>query len=248
MNFSIKPQVPYRKTIAPSTFYNVKCPRCLWLDYWHGFKIPTNLSLQSTLSRFQEKTFDDVNSSQISDKLPQGRVKNYKSKILSTNLSFNGKTTQWKLYGQLDLLAFNEDGTVSIIDCKVSLKKDEQSLVESYWTQLEAYAFMLENPDNGQSLEISTIGLLQWRLNESSGISTPGFIAESKYIPLKRDRNAFHEFMERFLQVIEGDLPESSSNCETCTFLNLHLSIAGFHHPLSQRCVEPEHVWSNQRL
>lgn len=219
MNLSIKPKVPYRKTLAPSTFYNVKCPRCLWLDYWHGFKVPTNLSLQSTLSRLQEKTFDGVKSSEISNKLPLGQVQNYKSKISSTNLSFKGKTTQWKLYGQLDLLAFNDDGTVSIIDCKVSLKKDEQSLVDTYWTQLEAYAFMLENPDSGQPLEISTIGLLQWRINESSGTCTPGFRAETKYIPFERNRKAFQEFIEKFIEIIEGDIPGVSTTCDTCMFI-----------------------------
>ncbi len=227
MSLSIKPKVPYRKTLAPSTFYNVKCPRCLWLDYWHGFKVPTNLSLQSTLSRLQEKTFDGVKSSEISNKLPVGQVQNYKSKIASTNLSFRGKTTHWKLLGQLDLLAFNDDGTVSIIDCKVSLKKDEQSLVDSYWTQLEAYAFMLENPDCGQPLEISTIGLLQWRLHGSSGIYSPGFLAESKYIPFKRDRDAFQDFIQKFIGIIEGDIPEWNTSCETCLCIQKSKTLLG---------------------
>ena len=105
-SFSKKPDQAYRKTLSPSSFYNIRCPRCLWLEYWHGFKLPTNLALQLLLSRLQEAAYDGVDSSVISDKLAKGHVTKHKKRFTSQPVKVNGEETRWKIYGEIDLIPF----------------------------------------------------------------------------------------------------------------------------------------------
>jgi hypothetical protein len=221
MNYSKKPQEAHRKTLSPSSFYNIRCPRCLWLEYWHGFKLPANLALQLLLSRLQEAAYDGADSSVISDKLAKGHVTKHKKRFTSQPVKVNGEETRWKIYGEIDLLVHHNDGTYSIVDGKVSMKKDEDALIESYWTQLEAYVFAFENPFEGDPMKIKSIGLLQWRIDNSLHLEGDlrGFSVEHRFIQLPRREKEFQEFLARFIGIIEGDFPQSGIDCENCKFL-----------------------------
>ena len=218
---SLKPPTPHRTTLSPSSFYNIRCPRCLWLEYWHGIKFPANLALQLMLSRLQENSFDGVDSTSISDLLPNGQVSKYKKRFTSQPIVLNGESTRWKIYGEIDLLVTHPDGTHSIVDGKVSMKKDADSLIEAYWTQLEAYVFAFENPLEGAPFQINSIGLLQWRIDGTHTLSDSrrALTIEHRYIPIPRRPDQFMSFIEKFINIIEGDFPESGSDCENCKFL-----------------------------
>ena len=101
------------------------------------------------------------------------------------------------------------------------MKHDEAELVASYWTQLEAYVFMLENPESGDPKKISSIGLLQWRVADAIDMSHSihGFSVEERYIPVKRNPKEFQEYMERFIGYIEGQFPKAGAECRDCEFL-----------------------------
>jgi len=217
---SLKPNEPYRKSFSPSSFYNIRCPRCLWLEYWHGFKLPANLALQLQLSRLQEAAYDGVDSSVISKDLPKGHVTKHKKRFTSQPVKINGEETRWKIYGEIDLLVHHNDGTYSIVDGKVSMKKDEDALIDSYWTQLEAYVFAFENPLEGDPVQIKSIVLLQWRIDNSLHLegNLRGFSVEHRFIQLPRRELEFQKFLAKFIGVIEGDFPESGSDCENCSF------------------------------
>jgi hypothetical protein len=191
------------------------------MSYWHGFGIPANLALQQQMSRLQEGSFDGVPNSVISPDLPEGFASLYKGKFAGKVIEINGEKTRWKLYGELDLLSENKDGTFSVIDGKVSMKKDAEDLADGYWKQLEAYVFMLENPEVGESKKISTIGLLQWRIDGAVDLTEPrrGFTVEERYIPVARNPEGFREFIESFISIIEGDFPVSGNDCNDCKFL-----------------------------
>jgi hypothetical protein len=191
------------------------------MEYWHGFKLPVNLALQLQLSRLQEAAYDGVDSSLISSKLPKGKVARYKKRFTSKPLEINGEPTRWKIYGEIDLLVDHLDGTYSIVDGKVSMKKDEDALIESYWTQLEAYVYAFENPEEDTPMNIRSIGLIQWRIDNSLHLEGDlrGFSVEHRYIPIPRREKQFHEFIGKFIGIIEGDFPDSGIDCENCNFL-----------------------------
>lgn len=221
MSLSKKPATPYRSTLSPSSFYGIRCPRCLWLEYWHGIKLPANLALQLLLSRLQEAAYDGVAANVISTEIPDGKVERYKKRFTSQPVKINDEETRWKIYGEIDLLVDHHDGTFSIIDGKVSMKKDAQSLIDSYWTQLEAYVFAFENPYEGVAMPIKTIGLLQWRIDDSLHLdeNRRGFSVDHRYVSIPRQPEKFQEFLAKFIGIIEGEFPESGDDCETCKYL-----------------------------
>ena len=221
LDFRSKPPQPYKKVITPSSLYKANCPRCTWMSYWHGFGIPVNLKLQQQMSRLQEESYDGVPNRVISPDLPEGFAKLYKGAFASKAIMVNGEKTRWKLYGELDLLSENKDGTFSVIDGKVSMKKEADDLAEGYWKQLEAYVFMLENPEVGEPKQVATIGLLQWRIDGAAGSNEPrrGFTVEDRYIPVARNPEGFRQFIESFIEIIEGAFPASGNNCYDCKFL-----------------------------
>ena len=180
------------------------------------------MALQLLLSRLQESAYDGVHSSVISPEVPPGNVTKYKKRFTSKPIQIDGMLTNWKIYGEIDLLVSHEDGTSSIIDGKVSMKKDSESLIESYWTQLEAYVFAFENPFEGESVKIKSIGLLQWRIDDSLllGSNQRAFSVQHRYIPVTRRPTEFQEFLKQFIGIIEGEFPDSGAGCETCQFLS----------------------------
>ncbi len=221
MSLSKKPSAPHRSTLSPSSFYNIRCPRCLWLDYWHGIKLPANLALQLLLSRLQEAAYDGVTSKAISDQIPPGKVERYKKRFTSMPVKVNGEETRWKIYGEIDLLVDHNDGSYSIVDGKVSMKKDAEALIESYWTQLEAYVYAFENPLDGDPMPIKSIGLLQWRIDDSLHLdeNKRGFSVDHRYIPIPRQIERFQNFLAEFIGIIEGEFPNSGPECDACKYL-----------------------------
>lgn len=216
-----KPAEPYRKTISPSSLYKGKCPRCTWLSYWHNFSLPANLALQSVLSRKQEGFFDEISISHVDDSLSPGTIKLYKGKRTSVPIKVNGQESRWAFYGELDFVIEYEDGRFGVADGKVSLKADPDALAKDYFNQLHAYAFMLENPAEGESQRVDTLGLVQWKFDEALPIDAPkwGFSVLHRYIPLERDDAKFQEFIEGFINIIEGDFPDAASDCLDCKWL-----------------------------
>jgi hypothetical protein len=139
--------------------------------------------------------------------------------VKSSPLVIAGRTTTWKILGIYDLLAHYEDGSVGIIDCKVS--DSDRDNGEFYAPQLEAYAHALENPDRGKPFPVSSMGLLVWKLNgvTPTADGTYGFGVTQHYLPVERDSKKFHSLLEELVDVIEGEFPDAGPECPTCNYL-----------------------------
>ena len=220
-NFEVKPTEPHKTVITPSSLYKAFCHRCTWMSYWHNFSFPVNLALQLQMAALQEESYDGRENRLISQNLPSGKTYLHKGKFASIAIAIDGVQTRWKLYGALDLLSKNDNGTFSIIDGKVSMKKDAEGLANDYWKQLEAYAYMLEHPETGEPLPISTLGLIQWRITSTLNMDSElrGFKVEERYIPVERNPEGFIDFIADFIAIIEGEFPESSAKCTDCSLL-----------------------------
>lgn len=223
-NLSKKPAAPYKKTISPSSLYKGKCPRCTWLSYWHNFSLPANLALQSVLSRKQEDFFDEISNKHVDPTLPAGTIKLYKGKRTSVPIKVNGQDSRWAFFGELDFVIEYQDGRFGVADGKVSLKADAAALAKDYFNQLHAYAFMLENPDSGSGQKVDTLGLVQWKFDETLPLEASqwGFSVQHRYIPIERDDRKFTEFIESFVNIIEGEFPDPAPDCLDCKWLIDH--------------------------
>ena len=159
-----RPPKPARDSIAPSdlTFGLSTCKRCLWIKYWFKVSMPGAFPLVKPLSQAQEEHFRRASMQDIEPSLAPGVVKQWGQWVKSSPIMVGGKESQFKILGIYDLLAHYEDGSVGIIDCKVSDSDRDNGAF--YAPQLEAYAYALEHPEKGKPFPVSSMGLLVWRL------------------------------------------------------------------------------------
>lgn len=221
-----KPDVPARDTIAPSdlTFGLSTCKRCLWLKYWFKFEMKKEFPLVKPLADAQEEHFRRASMQSISPALKPGVVKQWGQWVKSAPITINGFETRWKILGIYDLLGHYEDGSVGIIDCKVS--DSDRDNGPFYAPQLEAYAHALEHPDKGRPFTVSSMGLLIWKL---AGVTqtapteiasnTHGFATNQHYVAVERDTAQFNSLLEELISTIEGGMPNPGPECQTCTYL-----------------------------
>ena len=216
-----RPDKPARDTIAPSdlTFGLSTCKRCLWIKYWFKVTMPGQFPLVKPLADAQEEHFRRASMQDLDPSLPAGVVKQWGQWVKSAPLTIGGRQTTWKILGIYDLLAHYEDGSVGIIDCKVSDSDRDNGAF--YAPQLEAYAHALENPDRGKPFPVSTMGLLVWKLNgvAETADCAHGFGVTQHYLPVERDSKKFQELLVELLDVIEGEFPDAGPECQTCNYL-----------------------------
>lgn len=222
-----KPSIPARENISPSdlTFGLSTCKRCLWIKYWHKVILPGAFPLVGTFSSLQENAFRGVATQEIDPSLRPGRVTKLAEWVKSKPLAINGELTRWRILGKYDLVAENNDGTVALIDCKVSDNSRDSG--EFYSPQLEAYAYAMEKPAAGKALSVATMGLLVWNPNKVIGNDnmTYGFGVTQSYVPVPRDEEKFLSVIGDFISVLEGPLPESGPTCTTCNYLVERLNL-----------------------
>jgi hypothetical protein len=227
-----KPAKPAREFIAPSdlTFGFSTCKRCIWVKYWYSFELKKDFPLVKTLSTVQEELFRRAPMQSIDPSLQPGVVKQWGQWVKSKNIVINGVETQWKLRGIYDLLGHYDDGSVAIIDCKVS--DSDRDNGDFYAPQLEAYAYTLENPLSGKSFPVSTMGLLIWKLggvaqtrpNEFSS-NEMGFGVNQVYVPVERNPDRLLILLEEFTTVIDGDCPDAGADCHACNYFATRLEL-----------------------
>jgi hypothetical protein len=210
----IKPAKPARENISPSdlTFGLSTCKRCLWIKYWFKVTMPGQFPLVGTMAALQEEHFQGADMPTIDPSLRPGKVSKWGEWVKSKPLVVNGSETRWRILGKYDLVATNDDGTIGLIDCKVSDSQRDSG--QFYSPQLEAYAYSLENP-------AAAIGLLVWKPTTAIGTSVDdyGFGVFQKYVPVERDQANFLKVIGEFIDVLEGELPAAGPECQTCNYL-----------------------------
>lgn len=222
-----KPTAPARENISPSdlTFGLSTCKRCLWIKYWHKVTMPGAFPLVGTLSSLQERSFRGISMSDIDPSLRPGKITKLAEWVKSQPLLVNGEESRWRILGKYDLVAENEDGTVGLIDCKVSDSARDSG--EFYSPQLEAYAYAMERPAAGRALSVATMGLLVWNPDRVIGTDARSYAfgVSQKYVPVPRDQQKFEAVITDLINLLEGPLPESGPACSTCNYLVERLAL-----------------------
>ena len=181
--------------------------------------MPGQFPLVGTMSNLQEEHFQGADMPTIDASLRPGTVTKWGEFVKSKPLVVNGVETRWRIFGKYDLVATNEDGTLGLIDCKVSDSQRDSG--QFYSPQLEAYAFCLENPAVGRAQTVASMGLLVWKLASAVGTSVEdyGFGVFQKYVPVERDQANFLKVIGELITVLKGDLPDAGPECQTCNYL-----------------------------
>jgi RecB family exonuclease len=186
--------------------------------------MPGAFPLVGTFSAMQEKNFRGFATTTIDPALRPGKVTKLAEWVRSTHLKVNGETTRWRINGKYDLVAENDDGTVALIDCKVSDSARDSG--EFYSPQLEAYAYALEQPANGRAVEVATMGLLVWKPEKViEQLGAFGIAMKQTYVPVERDLEKFNAVIGDLIEMLEGPLPDAGSECVTCNYLVERLAL-----------------------
>lgn len=124
------------------------------------------------------------------------------------------------LGGRFDILSRLDDGSYAVIDFKITPPDEEK--IQKYASQLHAYKFALENPDNGnEPLQITTMGIVS--VNPEAMKLENGkivFTTMPTYHPVTENMDEFFQLIKDISQVLNGELPESSMNCSLCQYRN----------------------------
>jgi len=178
------------------------------------------MPLVGLLSAMQEATFRNARSEELHPSLLNGLLDKWSGWVQSNPIVIDGESTRWRIRGKYDFIASFEDGTVGVIDCKVSQANAEDSQVR-YAPQLEAYAYALENPANESPERVSTLGLLVWNPDRVVGSDAEswGFGVKQSYVVLDRSPEDFQLLLGAVIELLESAEPESSPRCESCKFV-----------------------------
>lgn len=224
-----KPIKPAREYISPSdlTFGLSTCKRCLWIKYWYKLSAPLQMPLVGTLSTLQEERFHYADMPSIDSTLRPGTITKWGEFVKSKPLRINDSETRWRILGKYDLVSTNIDGTIGLIDCKVSDSQRDSGAF--YSPQLEAYSYALENPAAGKGQSVASQGLLIWKPVATIGEnrSSYGFGVDQKYVAVERDGTHFLTVIEDFIDVLEGELPDPGSECTNCSYLAARNALDG---------------------
>ena len=113
-----------------------------------------------------------------------------------------------------------QNGTVGLVDAKVTTSEMDDEKVNLYLPQLEAYCYALENPMTSLPVDVSHSGLVMWRVESATQDEEENnyFSTESAFLMVPRDPEWFQEFISEVIAVLEGPIPESSEKCNNCSY------------------------------
>jgi hypothetical protein len=180
------------------------------------------------MSSFQEKMYIDKATNYLSSDLAPGKVTNWGDKVVSKPIVIDGIETKWRIEGKYDLLLTFEDGTIGVVDCKVTTSEMDADKVSHYRPQLEAYAYALENSLNEESKKVSETGLMMWRVNGAEGEPEESFSFKTshQYLSAGRDPGAFLGLVKEVINCVEEEMPESGDDCKNCKYVEKRANIS----------------------
>lgn len=211
--------------LSPSDFAYLyeECKLCYYLKIKHGIYQPSmpmpgvfsaiNTRLQGSLVGHDLRT--------LAKNLPEGKVVIQEGWVESKPVP--GADVFIK--GKYDLLVERPDGSHILIDLKISTADD--SKIEKYKTQLNAYKFALENPASGKAYNISKLGLLIFypdKVKFEDG--NANFTFPPSWLEVSLDQKGFIEFAKDIDKLLSGEAPPESKNCKWCQYRHVGETLA----------------------
>jgi len=192
-----------------------RCPRCFWLKYNKKIYQPEGI-VSRLASRFDIilKKYDDIYRKIgemppiLKDKI-RGRLEN----PLQSRYVFS-HNEKYSFEGRLDDCLIMEDGEYAPIDFKTSSSdpREKTEILPAYQTQMDSYAFLLD--ESGK--KTSGLSYLIFIYPEESFELHNGFPMAVHIITLKTNPGAAKEKFLKAIEVLEGEMPESSADCSFC--------------------------------
>ena len=206
--------------LSPSDFAYLyqDCKLCYWLKIKHKVKHPSMPmpGVFSTMNSIMQGDLVGKNLRDISPDLPEGKIIKQEGYVKSKMID----GTAVHIGGKYDLLVENPDGTHTIVDLKISKPSDEKS--DMYKSQLWSYKYALENPQDGEPLNITKLALLIFypesvRFEDGSAkLSFP-----PQWIEVEHDHDGFTGLMKEVDALLAGPVPAECDTCQWCQYRHI---------------------------
>lgn len=202
--------------LSPSDFAYLwnDCKHCYYQKVKNGVSHSGIFpSMFGRINKLLQDSIMGMNLSDIHPDLPSGIIEIQEGYMKSVTI--NG--TNCYLSGRFDILSKLDDGTYAIIDFKITTPDEEK--ISKYASQLHAYKFALENPENGKPIKISKMGVVSINPEEMKLVDGKiVFTTTPKYHPVKEDMESFHKLIGEISTLLNGDLPVASETCSLCIY------------------------------
>ncbi len=223
--------------LAPSDldYAPMKCSRCFYLSKIQKIKIQNfPPPVFSNFDVVQQAYFKDKNTSDLTDKLPSGRImkkEEIPGRIVSSTLKDN-KGREFILGGRPDIVVEFENKNYGIIDFKTTNLKEDKS--ESYRYQLEAYKQIFSNPGSTKTAStpklspITHMGVLQFFPKDIFKHETDncGLNLVMQYSKLEPNERLFYNRITYILDILtSNEQPEYNDQCTDCDFVKKQINL-----------------------
>lgn len=211
--------------LSPSDFAFLfeECRRCYYLKVQYGISRPRT-PMATIYKQAEGAIIKRLRAEELSSAVngaPEGRVRFGERWVRSLSICFPGHQSTCFISGKFDLLADLENGGMAVPDIKMSKVKDPN--LPKYARQLHSYAYALEHAALGSlSLgPVTRLGLIVFEPNTfgNSGTGNGSLTGALNWIEIKRDDNAFLEFLSEVVTMLEQPVPpEPAPDCAWCAY------------------------------
>ena len=194
-----------------------RCKRCYYDQKVNNIKVSLPFPpVFSKLDVLQKNFYHDKSSDLLGGKIAPGVIKTDYSKTQKSKILEDNKGRKFQLKGRIDAYVKHKDN-FSIIDFKVT--DIDEKKIDTYATQLLAYAIMFDQPDVG-FLKLNPIKDLGIFCFEPDTIvdhqNTPNFKMKTQFYLIERDDKKMFEFITMIIDMLEGKNPTSKEKCSIC--------------------------------
>ena len=200
------------------------CQKCYYDKKINGIEFkPYFPPIFNKFDGLQKKFYHGKSSKIVTDELEEGEIISDYNKLLKSEVLYDLKDRPFTMTGKIDGYIKHKD-SFTIVDFKTTNINEKK--IDTYATQLQSYALMMERPKEG-SLKLTPIKRLGIFCFDPSEITeTDGNNCNmqwnTKWFEIPRDDKDLIGYITKVQDVLYSkETPESGPTCGMCNFRNL---------------------------
>jgi hypothetical protein len=204
--------------LSPSDFKYLyeDCKHCYYQKVKKGITLPS-IGMPGVFSKMNsllQGAIMGMNLKDVNSELPSGIIEVKEGYLRSKPIP---PKRDCFISGRFDIISKLTDGSIAIIDFKITDPTEEK--IQKYSSQLHAYKFALENPAIGEPKKVSKMGVIA--INPED-IRFPGekviFDAKPSWFEIKEDMDSFYNFISEVSDLLSGHTPPENPDCAWCKY------------------------------
>ncbi|KKW19234.1 MAG: hypothetical protein UY63_C0017G0011 [Parcubacteria group bacterium GW2011_GWA2_51_10] len=207
--------------LSPSDFGYLlgDCKHCYYSKVKLGLALPSMPfpGIFARMNSLLQSHIVGMNMRNIHPDLPDVIVESQEGWLKSTIIP----SSDCYISGRFDILCRTPSGEHTVIDFKI-IDSTQEKILQRYGSQLHAYKFAFENPQEGEPRKVQHMGIVT--LSPQSVEIKEGravFTSQPQYFEVKEDMQQFFRLIEEISGLLSGVLPTATSNCAWCKYKKL---------------------------